>query len=232
MFKNGLLISTALRTVASLLFAVQPAASAQKRMQDIVAGRDANAEFLCTYGQFLVSAYSDNLNGYSAWSSTWNHVAVPVREHGQTVSRIKVIEAQASNTSNSAFSAGVYSNTPSGFPGKLIAGGTGKAGPTCGPVTIKIAPTKLKRHTTYWIEETTSTPGCPSSMRAGSVAKPRGFRPPECSSYVGLYWEANPRTKRKAYVQHHYEQGDSGTVSSSYTTPWKQQSTGPYFRLK
>jgi hypothetical protein len=209
MFRMGLLTSTAMTAVALLLSGAPDEAYAQTRMD--VAGRDANARFLCTYGQFRVSAFTSEGSGY--FVSAWVRVAVPVTGHGQTVRRIRVIEAQGSALSNSAFSAGIYSNTPSGFPGLLIAGGKGQIGPTCGPVMISIPPTTLMPNTKYWIEET---------------AHAR-----DSSSSTVVNWEANPNTKHKAYVQDHRFFVSSGcSCSSSYTSPWTKQAKGPYFKLK
>jgi hypothetical protein len=138
-------------------------------------------------------------------------VAVPITGHGQTVTRIRVIEGE-SYERYVPFSTGIYSNTASGFPGKPIAVGSGNAGSNCGPVTISIAPTKLKRQTTYWIEET--------------VRQVYGY-------YYLFYWYADPETIRKAYVQYHTYGYSSGcSCSSNYTSPWTKQTKGPYIKLK
>jgi len=181
-----------------------------------VADRDANGRFLCTYGNFPVSAYYFDFSG-SSFASTFRHVAVPVIGHGQTVRRIRVIEAQASGTLFSAFTVGIYSNTASGLPGNPIAVGKGKTGPTCGPVKISIPRTTLKTNQKYWIEERTSTPACYNSI---------------CSSFADLYWEADPNTKRRAYVQTHHFSSSAGGRFSSYTSPWTKQTKGPYFKLR
>jgi hypothetical protein len=156
----------------------------------------------------------------SSSSSTWQRVAVPVTGHGQTVRRIKVMEAQAGGTSYSAFSAGIYSNTASGLPGNAIAVGKGKIGPSCGPVKVSIPRTTLKSNQKYWIEERTSVPR--TCGRYSSI----------CHSFAGLYWEADPNTKRKAYVQTYRNSCSAGGSCSSYTSPWTKQKTGPFFRLK
>jgi hypothetical protein len=100
-----------------------------------------------------------------------------------------------------------------GFPGKLIAGGIGKAGPSCGKVTISIAPTTLKANTKYWIEEN------------GLYSRNQS------STFDFLYWAVNPKEKHKAYVQTYWRKSTS-TYSSSSTSPWTKQSSGPWFRLK
>ena len=228
MFRMGLLTSTAMTAVALLL----SGAVAQAQTDMHIASHDPNTRFLCTYGQFAVTKFSSNLNFYSGWFSSWQRVAVRVTGHGQTVRSIRVIEAQASQTSNSAFTLGIYSNTASGFPGKAIAVGTGTAGPTCGPVNVSVLPTKLYKNTKYWIEERATTPRCSTPTGAGSGADRRKFRPTNCVSSAAFSWEADPKTKRKAYVQSHRETGDSGTVSSSYTSPWAKQESGPYLKLK
>lgn len=206
MLRIGLLTSTAMTAVALLLSNTATRAYAQTNMH--VADRDPNTRFLCTYGQFLVSAFS--YGGGSSHFSGWQYVAVPITGHGQTVSRIEVVEAQSAQTYHSGFKVGIYSNTARGFPGKLVAGGRGKIGRTCGPVNVSIPPTTLNSRTTYWVEE----------RAAGGHSGP-----------TTLYWEANPDTKRKAYVRYHRYRFVSGS-SSDYTSPWREQSTGPDVRLK
>jgi hypothetical protein len=232
MLRMGLLTSTAMTAVALLLSGV-PGAYARTDMH--VASRDPNMRFLCTYGQFVVSAFSAFHSGGHKIASAWEHVAVPVTGRGQTVSRIRVIESPSEFMFNPSFTTGIYSNTASGFPGQLIAGGTGRVGASCGPVTIKITPTTLKRHTTYWIEETTAVqPRCPTSMWPGSDDSRRRYRPSLCSGYSSwnsLYWVADPSATRNAYVQTHWWH-KFGKNSSSSTSPWTEQSTGPYFKLK
>jgi hypothetical protein len=217
MFKFGLLTSTAMTAVALLLSGAPNAAEAQTGMH--VAARDANARFLCTYGNFLVSSYYfDDSN--SSYYYTWRHVAIRVTGHGQTVSRIRVIEAQSAGTSHSAFTVGIYSNTASGLPGKAIAVGKGKIGPSCGPVKVSIPRTTLQSNQKYWIEERTS------------IAKNCSQYSTFCSSLAGLYWEANPNTKRKAYVQTNRRYISAGGSSYSSTSPWTKQTKGPYFKLR
>lgn len=213
MFRTGLLISTAM-TAVTLLLSGAPA-PAQRDMH--VASRDPNTRFLCTFGQFGVSAASRYQPSRSHYGSAWEHVAVPVTGQGQTVRRIKVIEGQDISSFTQTFAAGIYSDTPSGLPGRPIAVGTGKAHSGCGPITIAIPQTKLKRRTTYWIEETIST----------MYSCLRGFN---CSSSANVSWQADPNAKRKAYVQ--YRRLNWSAIFSSYTSPWTKQSTGPYFKLK
>ena len=217
MFKMGLLTSSAMTAVTLLLSGAPTSVYAQTDMH--VAGRDANARFLCTYGNFLVSSYYADDSGSSYYYS-WRHVAVRVTGHGQTVRRIKVMEAQSATTSHSAFTAGIYSNTASGLPGNAIAVGKGKIGPSCGPVEVSIPRTTLKRNQKYWIEEQTSIPK--------DCSQHSSF----CHSLAGLNWEADPSTKRRAYVQtYRLFYGPAGSSSSS-TSPWTKQTKGPWFRLK
>lgn len=215
MFKMGLLTSTAM-TAVTLLCGALLDAQAQTSMH--VADRDANGRFLCTYGQFGVSFTYRNISS-SFVSSQWEEVAVPIRGRGQTVSQIIVMEAPAPHTPRYAFAAEIYSNGANGRPGKLIAKGKGKAGPSCGPVGISISPTTLNANQKYWIEERTDHVGR------------------TISSYVALYWEANPKAKREAFVRTHKRTCDNGCSSqsqqgSSYTSPWTKQSQGPWFQLK
>lgn len=206
MFKMGLLTSTALTAIALVLSGAPAAAETQTGMS--VAGSDTNARFLCDYG-FLVSANSSAAS--CCRGSGWHHVAVPVTGHGQTVNRIEVDEKRGRRTATATFSAGIYSNTASGFPGKLIAGGTGKISRknSCARVNISIPPTTLNPKTKYWIEETMHN---------------------QKRSESDFYWEPDRYAKRKAYVQYHYY--SSGPSGISYTSPWTKQSQGPYFRLK
>ena len=202
MFRTELLVSTAMTAVALLLSGAPTAA--QTNMH--VTSRDPNTRFLCSYGAFSVDAESYRSSGF--FSSGWENVAVPITGHGQTVSRIRVVEAPV--TRRSDFMIGIYSNTASGLPGSAIAVGTGRI-TRCKPVEVLVAPTMLKRKTTYWIEETVQ--GTPHRQE----------------TYVE--WEANPDTTRKAYTQYHKHASSSGRFSS-YTSPWTQQTTGPYLTLK
>ena len=217
MFKMGLLTTSAMTAIALLLCGAPTGAYAQTDMH--VADRDANARFLCTYGTFLVSSnYFDDSN--SSYYYNWRRVAVRVTGHGQTVRRIKVVEAQSAGTSHSAFTVGIYSNTSSGLPGKAIAVGKGKIGSSCGPVRVSIPRTTLQSNQKYWIEERTSIPKNCSQYSTF------------CSSHAGLYWEVDPNTKRKAYVQTHSRYISAGSSGTSSTSPWTKQTKGPYFRLK
>lgn len=199
MFRMGLLASTAMTAVALLL---SGAGAAQVETGMHSASRDPNTRFLCTYGGFSVTDWWASWSGESHWQST--HVAVPITGHGETVSRIRVIEAPGS-PSRPDFSIGIYSDNSRGFPGNPIVVGTGKVGPSCGPVKVSIAPTKLNRNTRYWIVE-------------GIQATLSGYR-------ASVYWMINPNTKRRAYSRYI---SDSGT-----TGPWSGPfSSGPYLTLK
>ena len=204
MFRMGLLTSTAMTAVALLLSGAPGGAYAQTNMH--VASRNPNTRFLCTYGQFLVSVSSNS--SFDGLTYEWTHVAVPINGHGQIVRSIKVMEERRSRNSY-YFSAGIYSNAPSGFPGKLIAGGKSKAGLNCGPVDISIPPTTLMPNTKYWIEETASFSG-----------------------RLSFYWEADPKAKHKAYRQTFYGFCSSSGRCSSSKSPWMKQTMGPYLKLK
>jgi hypothetical protein len=230
-FRTGLLVSTAMTAVTLLLSGAPTGAHAQTDMH--VASRDPNTRFLCTYGEFLVSAFWGSFSSGAVSSS--QRVAVPIRGQGQKVHEIRVVEAQGHNfTSTSSFSAGIYSNSPSGLPGKEIAGGTGRATARCGPVTISVAPTKLKRHTTYWIEETMlPRRRCRTFMPARRETR-RQSPPSACSSSSrqgSVYWVADPDAKHTAYAQDHRRHSNS-QGSSSYTSPWTKLTKGPRFKLK
>lgn len=207
MFRNGLLLSTAMTAVAFLLSGAPTGAHAQTGMH--AAPPDANTRFLCTYGQFAVT-HSQHTNSSSGqeWYYAWTHVAVRVTGRGQIVSEIIVKEE--AETSRTTFSAGIYSDA-NGEPGNLIAGGSGTPPSECGNVTIPITPTTLANNTIYWVEE--------SADRSR-----RNMR---------VYWAVNPKTKKKAYVQHHFSSSNFTSQGfHSSTTPWEKQSSGPWFRLR
>jgi len=221
-FKTGLLAATAL-VVVPLLSAPAAAQSgefAQSAAPNAPVELDANSEFLCNYGHFTVSAYRYYGGSSEDRISDWSEVAVPITGHGQTIHSITVEMEPGAYPGKPRFHAGIYSNTSSGFPGNRIAGDTGKAPAQCGPVTIFIQPTTLQPNTAYWVEERIRLPF------------PQFSAHPE-SDDVG--WAIDPRTKRKAYVRSHkYFSCYPSSVcrGSSSTTPWRQQPTGPYVRLR
>jgi hypothetical protein len=209
MFRKNLLATTALLLAASMSgVAAQPAMTASSRMRGNVANRDTNHEFLCTYGQFTVSASRDSISSsnYSAWSN----VAIPVYGHGQTVNRITVKEGHSSHSPSSEFTVGIYSNSRSGFPGKLIVRGFGTASRGCLDVFVPITPTTLTNHKKYWIEETAFAHGS--------------------SYYDRVFWATKPE-KKKAYAQYHIK-SYNGNSSYSYTSPWGQLSEGAYVSMR
>lgn len=213
MFRTGLLSSTAMTAVALLLFSAPTATYAETAMH--AASRDPNTRFLCTYGQFSVSAEWSSESGYG-FHSSWRHAAVPIVGHGQTVRQLRLIEA-AGNSSSYRIRAGIYKNGSSGYPGERIVSGSAiYSNSSCGPVNVLISPTKLKRNTRYWIEESVS------GLYNGSTTL--------------MFWEANADTKRNAYVQtHRYTACSSQAITcsnSSYTSPWTKQTMGPYLKLK
>jgi len=210
MFRTSLFISTALVLAGwANCVSCNPAIADGSRMQHALASHDANAEFLCHYGHVTVSGYDENYAS-SSYVSDWTHAAVPIVGRGHTVGSITVAEEGAGTYAHD-FSAGIYSNTASGFPGTLIAGGSGLAIRQCGKVTIPIAQTRLLRGQRYWIEETDPFDG---------HSKP-----------AKVHWALDPRTKHRAYVQYHraWQEQSKG---SSYTSPWAEQSAGPWFRLR
>jgi hypothetical protein len=215
MFRCGLLLTTAIVVVGTLSFVAAQSAEAARAL---TAGplRDRNREFMCSYGSLPVSGYSFRSSYSSYFFSGWKDVAVPIVGRGQTVKSITVGEGQSAHTHGAHFSAGIYSDAASGIPGAAIAVGAGKAPKSCGRVNIPIAPTTLRRGTTYWIEET-----IPLARRSR--------RDHEDRTNTQVYWAINPHTKHRAYEQHGYYSSASGNASSS---PWTEQSAGPYFKLK
>ena len=177
-----------------------------------VADRDANARFLCTYGQFDVSYVSSSSNSNAVLYS--RRVAVPVVGRGQTVSQIIVMEGINRFSRGFRFSAGIYSNN-TGRPGKLIAGGTGSANypsSTCQQVTISIPRTTLQPKTKYWIGE-----NAPSGV----------------SDATNLFWYINPKEKRNAFVKTHSHTCSSNGRCHSSSSHWTRQSgPGPWFKLR
>jgi hypothetical protein len=212
MFRSGLLVTTAIVIVGTLsFFAAQSAAAA--RPLNARTGRDRNNEFLCTYGDIMVSHDHFATSGPSFYLS-WTHVAVPIKGRGQTVSQIIVMDALEGSASRlrNEFSAGIYSSTLHGKPGNLIAGNIGSAPTTCGKVVFPITPTTLEKNKTYWVEETADQPN---------------------RSNKKIDWAVNPKARQNAYVQHHFS---SSYVHSqgfhSSTTKWEKQHSGPWFMLK
>jgi hypothetical protein len=206
MFRKNLLLTTAFVAAAAL-----PSVAALARPAAAGLGHDSNDEFMCTYGQLAPSANAESSS--TTYSSGWRHVAVPIVGKGKVVNRIIVKEARSASTASPEFSAGIYGDTPSRTPGKLIAGGIARAPRACGNVTIRIAPTTLKAGKTYWIEETVLTPHIngPSFQRNE------------------VYWAINPKSRRRAYVQSYYNISNS---NHSSTTPWTRQRQGVYLRVK
>jgi hypothetical protein len=203
MLRMGLLTSTAMTAVTLLLSGAPSPAHGQPLSSG--SGRDRNHEFLCTYGQFDVF-YSHSANSGSGVHTAWTHVAVPVTGHGKLVHRIVVQEGKSSKSVDGKFSAGIYSNTASGLPGNLIAGGAATASSHCTEVGIPINPTKLQDKKTYWIVE--------QARQQGRVKRK-------------LHWAVNPKTKQKAYVQRY-----NSSSFQSHTSPWMEQALGPWVKLQ
>ena len=219
MLRNSLLLTTAFVVVGTLSFLVAQSTAIAGPM-NVGVVRDRNSEFLhaytgghgwCGKRSFSVSAYSVALTSDSIIGG-WQYVAVPVTGSGKSVNRIYVREGYDHEyPSADRFSVGIYSNAPSGFPGKLIAGGKASASPSCGIVAVSVPSTKLAHKTVYWVEET-----APISNHYSSL------------NYA--YWKAASHSRRKAYVRTkrwHWSQGSS----SSQTSPWKELSAAPFFRL-
>jgi hypothetical protein len=207
MFRRGLLTTTALVIVGSLSFLASQAV-ATGRPLTARSGRDKNQEFLCAYGQFNVSGFQKQL---SVFYSDWTHVAVPFVGNGKTFDRIVVKEGQSSYASSTEFSAAIYTNTRHGAPGKRIAGGVAHAPPSCEQVSISIPATNIKKGKKYWVVESIPT------RRYSGVTE--------------LYWAIDPKMKQRAYIQYH-RLSESLSYSNSFTSPWMQESAGPYVKLK
>ena len=208
MLKCGLLATTAFVVVGSLsLLASHSWALA--RSATAGPGRNTNDEFLCAYGYFPVSDRYSASSG--THSSSWTHVAVPVVGRGQTVDRITVREGGGSFPSHSGFSVGIYESNNAGFPGKMIARTGGTTHRKCKRISMQITPTTLEKGKTYWVEETVPFPGFSSSTE--------------------VLWAINPKTKLKAYVQTHHHSGCC-EGHEYQTSPWMEQSTGPYVQLR
>ncbi|HEX4159288.1 MAG TPA: hypothetical protein VHY79_12515 [Rhizomicrobium sp.] len=209
MIRKVLFVTTAIVAVGTLsFFAAQSAAVA--RPVTAIIGRDRNREFLCTYGQLKVSQFESE--DESSLFSAWTHVAVPFVGRGQTIHGIIIKQAHGSSTMSAQFSAGIYSNTPSGFPGKRLARGTALAPATCLDVKFPIKPTTLKRGATYWIEETAPPPNHSTN-----------------STYLAV---APHKSKRRAYVQTHYYSNNASSQITSSTSPWIPQSVDLHVRLR
>jgi hypothetical protein len=202
MFRRILLVTTAL--IAASISAVEAqAAPSASRMRESVANRDVNDEFLCSYGYFDAYYKSASVSDQAFYS--WVHVAVPITGHGKTVSRIIVRDYQFKRVAHN-FSASIYSNTPSGVPGSPIAGGVAAASSKCADITVSIPPVKLENRKKYWVVEE-AAPG----LRKNAVL-----------------WAINPKSRRRAYEQRYF----SSSFTSGYTSPWYEQSAGPYVKVK
>lgn len=170
-------------------------------------GRDRNAEFLCTYNGYSVFNFISSSSNFQ--SSVSQKIAIPIWGHGRAVKKI-VVEEYASPTTS--FSLGIYSNTPSGMPGRMLAGGSTQASSTCGRRSVAIPKTFLSSGEKYWIEET--------------VSRARFF------TNNGVIWAFNPNSNHKAYSQTHNFFSSSSTHFSS-TSPWRLTNNfAPYFRVK
>jgi hypothetical protein len=200
MFKINLQATTAFVVAASLSF-LAAQSGAQARPITSHAPRDRNDEFLCTYGQFRV--YASQFPNSGGESSYFEYVAVPIAGRGQIVDDITVKEARQDSPQ---FLVGIYSDTASHIPGNLISGGHGRAPARCANVEVSIAPTKLERGKTYWVEE---------GVRFFPKRK------------QAVYWAIAPHTTLRAY-----EILVSCSNSINCTGNWQEQSAGPYVRLK
>jgi hypothetical protein len=208
MFRNGLLVTTAMVIVGSLSFLAAQSAAIARPVTDGTS-RDVNSEFLANYGPFSVytSAYSSSGSRHSRW----RHLAVPITGRGTTVRSIVVREEAERGTCSKLLSAGIYSNTASNLPGRQIAGGKSKLARHWQSVTIPITPTNLLNKTKYWVEETVPWNRC---YYAENLAA----------------WKVRPHARRHAYVQTHFFHS-SGFESSSSTSPWTKKPSGPWLRV-
>jgi hypothetical protein len=207
MLRINLLLTTALLAVASLSISAAHSGTLARTPSAGVADRphlDANTKFMCQYGGYLVSAANSGISTYSA--SRWVHEALPITGQGKTVHDIIVKELSATGF-GLEFWAGIYSDA-GGVPGKLIAGGNGRARKHCRSVTISIAPTTLQSNTTYWIMEKMAS-------RNGRVN-----------------WAVDPKSKSYAYKQDHHFSSSNSIVLSSSTSPWTKNNSSVYVRLK
>jgi len=214
MFKVGLLITTALIVATSVCYAgTQPQAPAGDHMQNAILRHDTNNEFMHTYGGTFVVSLISNVKDSSSYSIRSQDVAIPIVGSGRSVNRIAVKEARF--LSSSEFEVGIYSNNPSGFPGKLLSYGIGKTGAQSEWINVQVSPVTLKRKKPYWIVQ--------------SILDSSGG-----ASHIVLWAADNKTTKRKAYVQdytYYYHSNSHSHSSGSYTSPWQPQSTGAKFKL-
>jgi hypothetical protein len=213
MFRNGLLLSTALVIFGAISF-LGNQTTATARAANVGSTRDKNNEFLCTYGHVSPSSFISSSSGTVA--SHWRHAAMPITGTGKIVHKIIVREARGSSTSSSQFSATIRENKSNGRPGHVIASGTRKTPATgkCATVSIPIPATTLKAGKTYWIEETVPPP--PFHDLASSVENQ-------------TFWAFDPEAKRKAIVKY---RGWYSDRNHSSVIPWTEQTYGVYARVK
>ena len=210
MLRKNLLLTTAFVVAGSLSFLVAQAQAENSRPSAALM-HNANKRFLCTYGHFDVIDFSEH-DASNFSSSGWTHVAVPIVGSGKPVRTLSVVEdGYGHSTLSASVSVGIYANTASGLPGKFIVGGKSRVPGSCATVSIPITPTKLKKGKTYWIEERTPKP--------------------HSGWYNDLFWAISPKAERPAYIQT-YRDTISSSVHQSSTSPWVQQTSGPYIKLR
>jgi hypothetical protein len=175
-------------------------------------GKDRNREFLCTYGYSVHDSDYDSGNG--SGFEHWVHYAVPIRGKGASVSQIQVTDSESSSSYSPKFKVGIYENK-NGKPGKLIAGGTGKAKGLCRLTTVVIPKTFLAAGKKYWIEE--------------NALDPDDGKHGHCCGYYAVSWGFRQNAKHNAYYQ--YYSSISGAYSS--LSDWLPVSgSAPFARVR
>ena len=149
--KTLLIATTALIGVASIAltgsaFAREPTSSDYQR--------DANNEFLCTYGY---SVYTKSTMYESSVRWSWVQAAVPIIGNNKTVKEI-IVEDAPQHSQSYGFSVAIH-RAYKQIPGRRLAGAYAYTSGKCGRTHVSIDPVKLKRGEKYWVVETALRPG-------------------------------------------------------------------------
>lgn len=179
------------------------------RTQRGIPGNDRNRKFLCTYGYKVYDADYDSGQGSGLEQSS--HYAVPITGKGASVSEIQVTDSEPASSYSPKFKAGIYADK-NGTPGRLIAGGSGKAQGSCRLTTVVIPKTFLTAGKKYWVEENAPDPGYS-----------------RCCHYYAVNWGYRSGAKQNALYQYY----NSLSQESSWFSDWLPVSgPAPFVKVK
>lgn len=232
MLRSGLLATTFLIVIGSVSFSAAHAAGISRdqpngiaiaaagtgqngtavfpmRAQRGIPGNDRNRKFLCTYGYNVYDDDSDSGQGSGLEYSS--HYAVPITGKGASVSEIQVTDSEPASSYSPKFRAGIYADKD-GTPGRLIAGGSGKAQGSCRLTTVVIPKTFLTAGKQYWVEEHAPDPGYS-----------------RCCQHYAVNWGYRSGAKQNALYQYYV----SLSQESSWFSDWFPVSgPAPFVKVK